>query len=106
MLIRNFCIAALSGWALVSGSTVASAKASEAVPKRNEKELSKHSYQIWCTGNCDVDAVPSSTEPGVVLMGGGVSISSKLCVLLLVLLSDLNKFYLPLSLPDRHHRGF
>lgn len=28
-------------------------------------------YDIWCEGNCGVDAVPSSTKPGVVLMGGG-----------------------------------
>ncbi len=30
-------------------------------------------YELWCTGNCKVDAVPTSTTPGVVLMGGGVS---------------------------------
>jgi predicted phosphodiesterase len=30
-------------------------------------------YQIWCVGNCDHDVVPSSTTPGAVLMGGGVS---------------------------------
>lgn len=30
-------------------------------------------YQIWCDGVCERDAVPSSTAPGVVLMGGGVS---------------------------------
>jgi hypothetical protein len=30
-------------------------------------------YDLWCTGNCKVDAVPTSTTPGVVLMGGGVS---------------------------------
>ena len=29
------------------------------------------SYTVWCTGNCNVDAVTAS-EPGVVLMGGGV----------------------------------
>ncbi len=30
-------------------------------------------YELWCTGNCKVDAKPASTTPGVVLMGGGVS---------------------------------
>lgn len=31
------------------------------------------SYRIWCQGNCDRDATPSDTVPGLVLMGGGVS---------------------------------
>lgn len=30
------------------------------------------SYQIWCEGNCEKDVIAAS-EPGVVLMGGGVS---------------------------------
>lgn len=32
----------------------------------------RESYSVWCTGNCDEDAVTSS-RPGAVLMGGGVS---------------------------------
>ncbi len=28
-------------------------------------------YQVWCQGSCDRDAVPSVTQPGIVLMGGG-----------------------------------
>lgn len=29
-------------------------------------------YQIWCVGNCETDITNAKTEPGVVLMGGGV----------------------------------
>jgi hypothetical protein len=44
-------------------------------------------YQVWCQGNCDRDAVPTSTKPGVVLMGGGVS--TKLQILLEFLNDDI-----------------
>jgi len=30
-------------------------------------------YEIWCQGTCNSDAKPTSTQGGVVLMGGGVS---------------------------------
>ncbi len=30
-------------------------------------------YEIWCVGNCDIDVTDAKTDPGVVLMGGGVS---------------------------------
>jgi len=29
------------------------------------------SYKVWCVGTCNYDKKPSSTTPGVVLMGGG-----------------------------------
>lgn len=28
-------------------------------------------YKVWCQGVCDRDFIPTSTQPGVVLMGGG-----------------------------------
>lgn len=45
--------------ALINGAAVASSDAGKAT------------YTVWCVGNCTTDAVPTSTEPGVVLMGGG-----------------------------------
>ena len=36
-------------------------------------------YKVWCVGNCDHD-VATTTIPGAVLMGGGVS---AYCLLLL-----------------------
>jgi hypothetical protein len=33
----------------------------------------KTSFDVFCQGNCNVDATPSETVSGVVLMGGGVS---------------------------------
>ena len=32
-------------------------------------------YEIWCVGQCQTDYTPTSTTPGVVLMGGGVSVT-------------------------------
>ncbi len=37
----------------------------------------KTTFDVFCQGNCAVDVTPSSTVPGVVLMGGGVRISIK-----------------------------
>ncbi len=37
----------------------------------------KTTFDVFCQGNCAVDVTPSSTVPGVVLMGGGVSIPIK-----------------------------
>jgi cyanophycinase len=33
--------------------------------------VKRSNYQIWCVGKCSIDAKPTSTEPGAVLMGGG-----------------------------------
>lgn len=36
------------------------------------KVVAKKNYVIYCDGNCANDVTPTSTQPGVVLMGGGV----------------------------------
>ena len=55
----------------------------------------RESFEVWCTGNCDKDFTPSSTEPGVVLMGGGVSVPVICGVASTVVLFPVLKVNLP-----------
>lgn len=41
--------------------------------------INRH-YEVWCTGNCDTDLTNAETQPGAVLMGGGVSFAVSILV--------------------------
>jgi hypothetical protein len=38
----------------------------------SDSNARRESYNVWCVGNCEED-VHTSSKPGAVLMGGGVS---------------------------------